>query len=127
MKEIVEKLRNLEREVSREKGPFALFALFLREDALGLWDLVAAAPWIEIDKAEALAYIAKKASQALTRDELTKLSRIVLVDMNNPALDTIAKDIHVEHGLIDIQNSSFFGLPIKQGYIISSTKIPVPA
>jgi len=47
MKELVEKPRKLEAEIAAEKGPFLLFALFLRQDAADRWDLVVAAPWIE--------------------------------------------------------------------------------
>lgn len=46
------KLGRLEAKVSAQKGPFALFALFMREDVPDRWDLVISAPWIS-DKSEA--------------------------------------------------------------------------
>jgi hypothetical protein len=48
MKEFIDKYIELERSISYEKGDFSLFALFLREDAADIWDLVVAAPWIEL-------------------------------------------------------------------------------
>ena len=108
--------------MANEKGPFLLFALILREDAPDLWDLVVSAPWIESNKAKALAYIASKVKEALPEEEITKLSRIALIDPNNPALEAVQKTIHVEHGLTDVQDSVFFGLPIRHAYIVTSRK-----
>ena len=122
MKDIAERLRITEKEMANEKGPFLLFALILREDAPDLWDLVVSAPWIESNKAKALAYIASKVKEALPEEEITKLSRIALIDPNNPALEAVQKTIHVEPGLTDVQDSVFFGLPIRHAYIVTSRK-----
>jgi hypothetical protein len=122
MREIAERLRAKEQEMAAEKGAFLLFALFLREDAPDLWDLVVSAPWIEADKGQALAYIASKVKEALSPDEVTKLSRIALVDRNNPALEAIQRAIHIEHGLADVQDSIFFGMPIRHAYIVTSRR-----
>jgi len=60
MKELLQKFTDLERTLSQEKGPFALFALFLREDAVDKWDLILAAPWIEDDRKQALSDITSR-------------------------------------------------------------------
>ncbi len=39
MKNVAERLRANENEMSSEKGPFLLFALMLREDAPDLWGI----------------------------------------------------------------------------------------
>jgi hypothetical protein len=122
MKELVDRFKDLERRLSHEKGDFALFALFLRDDAVDKWDLVVAAPWIESDRRAALPYITSEIQRTFEPDELTHLSRVVLVDETNPALDAINRAIKVKHGSADIQNSNFFGLQIKHGYIITSQK-----
>ena len=41
MKQTIEKLASLERDIASEKGESSLFALFLREDANDTWDLLA--------------------------------------------------------------------------------------
>src|SRR5438309_7230878 len=122
MKEFVDRFVDLERKLSVEKGEFALFALFLRDDALDKWDLVVAAPWIESDRKTALSYITNQIQAAFEPDELTRLSRVVIVDEANPALDAINRAIRIEHGIADIQNNNFFGLQIKHGYVITSQK-----
>jgi len=126
MKEIVNKLRAIEREIAVEKGPFLFFALFLREDAPDLWDLMVAAPWITGDKPSALKYIAEKVKTGLEVDELLKISRIVLIEEKNQALEALQQAIHVEHGAAEIEDSNFWGLPIKHAYLITSRREATP-
>ena len=60
MKQIIEKLASLERDIASEKGEFSLFALFLREDAEDKWDLLASAPWLEPNNRESLEYLVNR-------------------------------------------------------------------
>lgn len=122
MKELAEKLRPVEQQIAEERGPFLLFALFLREDAPDLWDLLVSAPWIENNKGEALRYIVPKLQAVATRDELAKLSRVAIIEKNQPALAAIQSAFHVEHGLAEVQSSNFFGLQIKHAYIITARR-----
>lgn len=122
MKEIVEKLKQQEEIMAKEKGPFDLFALFLREDAPGKWDLVVAAEWIEKDKETAFKYIAGIVQKTLSKEQLLKLSRIAIIDESNPALEAFHRAMHVEHGVAEIQDSNFFGLQIKHVYLITSRR-----
>jgi len=122
MKEIAEKLKEQEQVMAKEKGPFDLFALFLREDASGKWDLVVAAEWIEKNKQEALKYISDILKKTLSQTELVKLSRISIIDESNPALGALQSAMSVEHGMADIKDSNFFGLQIKHAYLITSKR-----
>lgn len=122
MKEIVEKLKHQENIMAQEKGPFDLFALFQREDASGKWDLVVASEWIEKNKEASFKYVAGAVQKALSKEELLKLSRIVLIDNSNPSLEALQSAMHIEHGDAEIQDSNFFGLQIKHAYLITSQK-----
>lgn len=126
MKELIDKLVKIEKDISAEKGPFFLFALFLREDAPDLWDLLIAANWVEKNKGESLKYISTYLSKTLKPDELIKLSRILLIDSNNPGLIAIHKAIHIEHGTAEIKDSNFFGLQIKHAHLITSKREKTP-
>lgn len=128
MKEIVKKLVQVEQDIAKEKGRFLVFALFLREDAPDLWDVVVAAPWVTKDKSNSLKYISSKLGETLEPDEVTKLSRIVIIEPDNPALAAIQQSTHIEHGTAEIRDSNFFGLQIKHAYLITSRreKQPVP-
>lgn len=120
MKQFAEKLQTVEQQISAEKGSFLLFALFLREDAPNLWDLLVSAPWIEADKGQALRYIVPKLKAVASKEELGKLSRVAIIEKGQPALSAIQMAFHVEHGLVEVQSSVFFSLQIKHAYIITS-------
>jgi hypothetical protein len=126
MKELIDKLVKLEKDMSAEKGPFLLFALFLREDASDLWDLLIAANWVEKDKAESLKYISNHLSKNLKPNQLIKLSRILFIDADNPGLKAIHMAINIEHGNAEIKDSNFFGLQIKHAYLITSKRQETP-
>jgi len=122
MKTILEKLIRIEKEMTADKGPFVLFAFFLREDAPDLWDLIVSAPWITKDELDSLKYVAGKVQGVLSAEELLKISRIVIIEEDNPALEAINRAINIEHGTAEIFNNNFFGLEIKHGFIITSRR-----
>ncbi|MGI8838638.1 MAG: hypothetical protein ACR2H4_18640 [Pyrinomonadaceae bacterium] len=127
MRELLGKFVELERNLSRERGEFSLFALFLREDASDKWDLIAAAQWIEADRKEALAHITTQIQQLFNAEELVRLSRVVLVDQSNPAVEAINQAVRCQHGQNEVRDSNFFGLQIKHAYIITSQKLNIDA
>jgi hypothetical protein len=124
MRNLAEKLRGLEQALSEEKGPFNLFALFLREDAPDVWDLVVAADWIEADRPKALAEISKRVRSYLRSEEITKIARVVIVEKTNPALKAIVSAVAVDHGVAEIANSNFFGLEIKHAFVVTAQLSP---
>lgn len=122
MKELAQKLRNIEIELSNEKGDFELFALFLREDAPDKWDLIISSDWARKDKKLALTIIVSKIQGALSAEETVKLSRIIILNKDDAALSALHGAMHVEHGVAEISDSSFFGLAIKHAYLITSKR-----
>lgn len=122
MRNFAKKLRSVAREIAAEKGPFLLFALFLREDATDCWDFVVSAQWLEADKGAALRYLAPKLQAVASLEELGKLSRIVILGRDQPALAAIQSAYDVEHGFAEVDHSNFDGLKIEQAYIITSRR-----
>ena len=120
MKEIVDKLVEIEKETSEEKGEYDFFALFLRENSSDKWDILVAANWIDNNKEEALKYLAKIFQNSFNQNELLSISRIVLIEDTNPALPARQQAINVEHGSIEIKDANFFGLEIKHAFLITS-------
>jgi len=122
MREIVDKLQKLELEIAREKGPLRLFALFQRQGGFGLWDVVVSAPWADKNEAAAIKYVAKKMRKALRPKDMERISCIAIVVRKNPGLDELQRRVQVKHGLVEIQNVSFFEKSIEHAYIITSQK-----
>lgn len=125
--ELSEKFRALESRIAAEKGGFALFALLMREDVPDRWDLVVSAPWIGSDKRSAVEYFVSQIKSQLGVHDLTNLARIVVVDPHDAAVQALNHAIQIEHGGIEIRDSSFFGLPVKHALIITSKRPPAPA
>lgn len=118
MTRLVEKLKNLNSNISKIRGDLNLFALFLREDSEDLWDLLVSSDWILQDKEGALKYISTKIKENLLPEEMLKLSRIVIIEKNNPALDALFNAIKVENGVVEVKDCDFFGMAIKRAYFI---------
>lgn len=122
MKQIIEKLTTIEKETSIERGKYDLFALFLREDSSNKWDILVSSDWINNNKEEALKYLAQKIQTSFTQSDLIQISRIVIIDENNPSLPALQQAVNIEHGAAEIKDSNFFGLQIKHGFLITSRK-----
>lgn len=120
MRKFLEKLIAIERTMAAERGPFTLFALFLREDAPRVWDLVLSAPWTDGNKLENYRYVDKHLRAHLQPKEMMFFSRIVLIDEDNPGLEDVLLEGEVEHGLCELYHREFFGLQIKHAYIITA-------
>lgn len=125
-RELFQKLKSIERDVSNERGAFEFFGLFLREDAPDKWDLVVAAPWLEEEKDEALRYLSRKVAEVFEPDELLALSRIVLMDHGAPGLEAMLRSVKLVHGSAEIHDCDFFGLAVKHGFIVTSKRLSEP-
>ena len=115
---IVDKALPLALRISKEKGEFALFGLFLREDAPNKWDLVVSAPWLDRDRKGGMEYLAKKLRSRLTTEELLALSGIVVLETREPGVVAMQRWRAVRGTLEHLGNIVLFGLPIKDAYII---------
>ena len=122
MNQLLEKLGAMERDVAEEKGPFRFFALFLREDSPGRWDLLVSAPWLEANQVDGIDFLAKQVQARLDAQELLSLSRLVFIEKDNPGLKAIFSAVAIQHGRVEISNCNFFDLEIKHAYIITSDK-----
>lgn len=125
--ELADKFTELESHIAEEKGAFTLFALFMREDVPDRWDLIVSAPWTGNDKQSAVNYFVSQIKSRLGEQVLTSLSRIVVVDPQDAAIQAFNRATQIEHGKVEVRDSNFFGLPVKHAYIITSKRPPAPA
>lgn len=127
MTNLIEKFARLEAEIAQERGDFTFFALFMREDVPDRWDLIISAPWVGEDKRGAVDYLISQIKSRLGKEHLICLSRIVPVDPENVAVQDLNRAIPVEHGNVEVNDRTFFGLAIKRAHIITSKLPPAPA
>jgi len=121
MKDFFRKIKEIEKEISKKRGEFELFAAFLREDAPDKWDIVVSASWLRKNDMTLLKEFSEIIKKHLDND-LTRLARIVILENDHPALKAMHSAINVKHGGAEVQNSNFFGLVIKHAYIITSKR-----
>ena len=115
---LLEKVLPLAVSTADEKGEFALFGLFLREDAPDRWDLVVSAPWLDQDRWGGIEYFADRLRSLLKPDELVILSGIVVLETHNPGVRAMQRWRAVRGGLEHLENLVLFGLRIKEAYIV---------
>jgi hypothetical protein len=117
----IEKFKLIEKEIAGERGDLSLFALFLREDS-DKWDVVVAAPWLSEHEKSDLDYLVKKVKEHFEIQEMLALSRIIVVSPSDEAVKSINDSYKVEHGMNEIEDSEFFGMPMEHAYIITSNQ-----
>ena len=127
VREIIDRFAELESQIAGEKGGFTLFALFMLEDAPDCWDLIVAAPWAGGDEQSAVDYLIGQIKSRLGEESLTNLARIVVIDPENAAVQALNRAIQIEHGRVEERDRTFFGLPVKRAYFITSKRTPAPA
>jgi hypothetical protein len=127
MTELTEKFAELESQLAEERGGFAFFALVMREDAPDRWDLIVSAPWAGDDKRSVVDYFVGQIKSRIGERGLTSLSRIIVIDSEDAAVQSLNRAFQIEHGKVKVRDSNFFGLPVKHAYIITSRRPPAPA
>jgi hypothetical protein len=124
--DLKERFTRLESHIAKERGDFALFALFLREEVPDRWDLIAAAPWVVGNRQKATEYFISKIKSVLGSQDLMHLSRIVLVDPDHADVADLNREIAVEHGAVEVKDTTFSGLAVKHALIITSKRPAAP-
>ena len=125
--ELVERFARLESQIAQEKGEFALFALFMREEVPDRWDLMISASWAGGDNSATVDYLVAQIKSKLGDGDLVSLSRIVVIDPEDAAVQKLNRTVHVEHGNVEVRDSVFSGLAIKRAHIITSNRPPAEA
>jgi len=127
MKEIAEKLQNVERQLTGDMGPFWFFALVRSGEAPDKRDVVASAPWIADDRMAALRRIAERLKQHVEPQELLSIGRIVVLDPSDPLIKTTQLLLSgVQGSLVDFRANIVNGIFLPDMFIITSQRqIPV--
>ena len=80
MEEIINRIVQIEKETSQEKGEYIFFGVLLREDSPNRWDIVVAASWLTPGIIDGYAYLGKKLNSYLNEREIILISRVVILD-----------------------------------------------
>ncbi|MEK8019729.1 MAG: hypothetical protein VSS75_022880 [Candidatus Parabeggiatoa sp.] len=120
MNTFIKKFFPIERTIAQERGDFKLFALFEREDVQGIWDVVLAADWLPDEEVKSLRYVFGKIRAVLNKKEFIKVSKVVLLDVNEPFIDELQEFLEDYNNPSVFSNVEINGMSFKTGYIIVS-------
>jgi len=115
-------LRKAMREIAANRGNFTLFALLMRADVPGTWDLVVSAPWLESGKLRATSEFVRLLAQSIGEESLQQFSRVLALNSADAPLKFILENIPVEDGEIRIENTDLLGMQIEEAIILRSMK-----
>lgn len=122
MNSLVPKLKTVEQRLSKKRGRFWIFALLQREDSSGKWDLLVSAAWLQEEDRQSLDHIIAALEQEFDRDDFLQLSRIVVLNPDNPVVQELSLAFSQEHRPTFIQNITVNGMQFVQGVIITSRR-----
>lgn len=105
------------REIAAKKGDFTLFALLMRADSLGRWDLVVSAPWLEGGKLKATGEFIRLLAQSIGEEALQQFARVVALESDAADVQFILENFPVEDGELHVQSTELFGLQIQTAII----------
>jgi hypothetical protein len=120
MKTFIKKFFPIERTIAQEKGDLKLFALFEREDVQGIWDVVLAADWLPGEEVKSLRYVFGKIRAVLDKKEFLKVSKVVLLDVNEPFIEELQDFLEDYNNPSVFSNVEINDMSFKTGYIIVS-------
>ncbi len=126
MIELIDKIKSLIQVLEKENAPLSLCALFLREEPLERWDVVVSAPWLSSQEMQSYRTVSSKLQDSLSDSELVQVSRVVILDQNDPVvsylqgLETITNGGYTQLSVDEL--STKFKFSIRKAYLLRSQK-----
>ena len=124
MNEIIEKIKSIIKDLENEHGPLLIGALFLREGDLEKWDLIFSALWLNPTEMQSYKTISSKLQESLNDTELAQLSRIVILNIDDPVVSYLQNLETITNGgfkeLSALELSEKFKFTIKRAYLLRS-------
>ncbi len=122
MKQLMNKLIAIEKDLAEEKGPFWLFAFVLPKSSETGWDLIIAAPWLE-SGIDGLNWITMLLQNRLTKREVSQIARVIIFDKFSATVKWVRREMPRKNELQELVDTNFLGLPVKQAYIIAAGEL----
>lgn len=108
--------------MSTQNGSFWLFALLERAESPEKWDLIAVAPWLQEESRESLYDITEPIGKKLNETELLQLSRIIVLNPDNPVVHHLTSTFGHKHAFSHIENTVINGMAVRRAVIITARR-----
>lgn len=121
-KKLVDKISLLGKFLQESGNILNLFALVKKEDSTDSWDLVVSSKSFKKDEKEIIQDIIQLLRKDLNNDELERIARIVVLKPESPLVKNINLAMGVTNSVINIKNSTFNNLLVKEMILFSSIR-----
>lgn len=111
-------LREAMNAIAKQKGDFALFGLFMRADSPGRWDLVVAAPWLEVGQLKALGEFIRLLEDRLGEREVRSFAKIITLKPSSPEIRAELTELNIEKPEKRFHNTTLFGADVEEAVIL---------
>jgi hypothetical protein len=118
---LILKAEEVRRRMVADKGEFALFAMFLRENAQDVWDLVASAPWTDPADVESYQTFYRYLGKVLSVEEFKGIARVVILNISDPYVRDFCEQHENRERFVPIRNFSFGKLQVLIGYVLAAS------
>jgi len=123
MEKFINKLVEVEKRISKERGDFNFFGIFKRIDLDNAWDILVSASWFSDQKKkhrEDLVYIIKNIKEDFDDEDLRFLTTVVLVSSEDRIIKLLNKLINTQHNLVEFKDTKVGNINFKHFYVITS-------
>lgn len=126
MNGVLEKVKKVVLDLEKEHGSILVFALFLRQEPLGKWDIVISAPWLNSNDMESYQIVGSKIQEILPASELLQFSRVVVLDVSDPVVAFLQNGFSITNGgfqeIATEPLTNRFGFTIKHAFLLRCQK-----
>jgi hypothetical protein len=112
------RLRDAMHAITAKRGPFTLFALVMRTESIGMWDLVVSASWIEAARLKELKTFVELLTEAIGTDALKSFARVVTLPSSHPAVRFLVDNVPVEDGEVRMKSTDLSELEIEEVIVL---------
>jgi hypothetical protein len=119
MNMLFEKAKEAETEIAHEVGGVVLFGLF-RPFESPYWDVVVSADWAEPEPTQAIIYVARKLQERWEPEQLVRLSRVEALSPSEEFVQSVLKDVRVDHGGVEFYHRVFNRVLFDEVFIVTA-------
>ncbi|MDM8522320.1 hypothetical protein QUF80_03020 [Desulfococcaceae bacterium HSG8] len=121
MDAIINKFNLIEKSISQEKGNVRLLALFeLEGNVQDRWDVIISAENLISEDIESLKFVVNTLKNVLTREEIVKVSKVVLFDPDDEFISKIQSFLHKNKNPKEFRGLEINDLMVKRAFVIKS-------
>ncbi len=119
---------NVRRRLIADRGRLSFLALFEREDDPGRWDLLIAGGGLRSDTLADYEYVGRVLREELTRDELLKLTKFVLLSEDYEPVQKLVERVQVDGDQpVELEDFRFYEFLIRRALIFHAQPAEVGA